>query len=245
MQSRLNPISKNKAVGIILLTLSVFGFLIIGHRLSYYVFEYDPQYSPIDYGKYNILSYFTVQSNFFCYVYLLFAALGTFGVKKAEKIGFNPTLQALITVYILVAGITYCAGIPLGMTPPSKWDTPAHSMSSFIQIYYHIIMPIAVMILWLFPFNNKKIEKNALWLSGIYPLVYSLFSIVRGAFSDPTYYPYPFYNPEFIRQTVSPDKNISLISAYAIMGVLLVFGISLFIGITAVIRTIHNKRIEN
>lgn len=245
MQSRLNPISKNKAVGIILLTLSVFGFLIIGHRLSYYVFEYDPQYSPVDYGKYNILSYFTVQSNFFCYVYLLFAALGIFGVKKAEKIGFNPTLQALITVYILVAGITYCAGIPLGMTPPSKWDTPAHSMSSFIQIYYHIIMPIAVMILWLFPFNNKKIEKNTLWLSGIYPLVYSIFSIVRGTFSDPTYYPYPFYNPDFIRQTVSPDKNISLISAYAIMGVLLVFGISLFIEITAIIRTIHNKRIEN
>lgn len=51
---KLNPVAKNKIVGAVLMVLSVFGFLIIAHRLSYYVFEYDAQYSPIDYGKYNI-----------------------------------------------------------------------------------------------------------------------------------------------------------------------------------------------
>lgn len=241
-EERLNPIAKNKIVGTILLVLSIFGFLIIAHRLSYYVFEYDPQYSPIDYGKFNILSYFTVQSNFFAYVYLLFAGLGMLGVKKAQKIGFNSTFGALVTVYVLIAGITYCAGIPMGMTPPFKWDSPTHSMSSFIQVYYHMIMPVVVLILWFFPFKNDKIGKNCLAISGIYPLIYSIFSMIRGAISDPSYYPYPFYNPEFIWTTFMKDKPINLVGAYAIIACLLVVGISLFVGITAIIALIHNKR---
>lgn len=245
MESRLNPSAKSKALGVLLLILSVFGFLIFAHRLSCYVYEYDPQYSPVDYGKYNILSYFTVQSNFFCYVYLLFASLGIFGCKRAQKIGFNPTFGALVTVYVLIAGITYCGGIPLGMTPPSKWDTAIHSMSSFIQIYYHMIMPVVVLILWFFPFNNKRIGKKCLALSGIYPLVYSIFSMIRGAYSDPQYYPYPFYNPEFIWGLFFGDKPINFPAAYGIISVMLVFGILLFVGVTAIIVSIHNKRIRN
>lgn len=244
LEQKLNPIAKNKVLGAILLCLSIFGFLIIAHRLSYYVYEYDPQYSPIDYGKYNILSYFTVQSNFFAYVYLLFAGLGMLGVKKAQKIGFNSTIGALVTVYVLVAGITYCAGIPMGMTPPFKWDNPTHSMSSFIQVYYHMIMPVVVLLLWLFPFVNDKIGKRCLVISGIYPLVYSIFSMVRGAISEPTYYPYPFYDPTFIWTTFMKDKPINLAGAYAIIMCLLVVGISLFVGITAIIALIHNKRIK-
>ena len=247
MKSTARPksVNQNKAVGIALLVLSIFGFLIIAHRLSYYVYEYDPQYSPIDYGKYNILSYFTVQSNFFAYIYFLFAGLGIMGVKKAQKIGFSEDLGVLVTTYIVIAGITYCAGIPMGLTPPSKWDTPAHSMSSFIQIYYHMIMPVVTVALWLFPLNCKKITGKTVLLSGVYPLVYSLFSIIRGAVSEPAYYPYPFYNPEFIWQTFAKDKPMSLAGAYGIMACLLVAGIALFIGITALFALIHNKRAES
>lgn len=236
--------NKSKIIGTVMLVLSIFGFLIIAHRLSYYVYEYDAQYSPIDYGKYNILSYFTVQSNFFAYVYMLFAGLGLMGVKRAQKIGFSEKIGVLVTTYVVIAGITYCAGIPMGLTPPSKWDTPAHSMSAFIQIYYHMIMPVASVLLWLVPLSKRKINKNAILLSGAYPLAYSIFSMVRGAVSDPTYYPYPFYNPEFIWQTVIKDKPINLVLAYGIILVLLVVGISLFIAFTAVFALIHNKIVD-
>lgn len=242
---KLNPIAKNKIIGAILMIFALFGFFVIIYRLSYYVYEYDAQYSPVDYGKYNILSYFTVQSNFFAYVYLLCASLSIFGVKKARKIGFNPAIGALVTVYILVAGITYCAGIPLGMTPPFKWDTPAHSMSSFIQVYYHMIMPPVALLLWFFPFTNSKIGRKCLICSGIYPLVYSVFSMVRGAYSDPTYYPYPFYNPNFIWELFFKDKPINLPLSYLIIMLMLAAGIAVFAGITAIIMMIHNKRIKN
>ncbi len=109
MKKNYSSISKNKAVGIVLMLLSLIGICFIITRLFYYVYEYDAQYSPIDYGQFNILSYFTIQSNFFIYLYFFFAAISIFGVKKAEKIAFNPTIAVLVTVYVLIAGITYCS----------------------------------------------------------------------------------------------------------------------------------------
>lgn len=237
-------ITENKILGVFLLIIAVFGFLIIAHRLSYYIYEYDPKYSPVDYGKYNILSYFTVQSNFFVYLYMFLAALGIFGVKKAGRIAFNPTLCLLLTTYIIVTGLVYCCGIPLGFTPPFKWDSPAHSMSSFIQVFYHMIVPPLMVIMWFFPFCDRKIKSASLKYVGIYPLIYSLFSIVRGAFSNPTYYPYPFYNPQFIWELVAKDKPINYLYAYLMMIPLLVVGIGLFIAIAAVLRLIRNKHLS-
>ncbi len=237
-------IAKNRAVGAFLIAFALLGFALIAHRLCHYIYEYDAQYSPVNYGKYNILSYFTVQSNFFAYVYFLCAGLGICGCEKAKKIGFNSCAGALVTVYVLVAGVTYCAGFPMKLTPPLKWDGAYHAMQSFIQVYYHMIMPPLALALWFFPFRNEKLGKKCVLLSGVYPFIYSVFSIIRGAFSDPEYYPYPFYNPAFVWQAVRGDESMNTAAAYGIIAVLLVFGISLFMGITALIVLIHNKRVK-
>ena len=244
-EKNLNPIAKNKFIGALLMIIGVFGVLVIIHRLSYYVFEYDPQFSPIDYGKYNILSYFTVQSNIFVCIYLICAALGIFGVEWARKFAFSPVTGLLVTTYIIVTGAVYCCGIPLGFTPPFKWDNPAHSMASFIQVFHHMIIPPFMVILWFFPFTDKKLSRKILPFVGIYPLVYSLFSIVRGAVSDPQFFAYPFYNPEFIRNLFCPDKELNLVGGYLLMIPLLVVGISLFIGVAALVKLIHTKRTKN
>ncbi len=234
-----------KAAGIVLLVLAAFGFAVFIYRLSYYVYEYDPQYSPVDYGKFNILSYFTVQSNFAAYVYFTFAGLGLLGVKKAQRIGFSPTFGALVTLYVLVAGITYCAGFPLGLTPPFHWDNAYRRMSAVIQIYYHMVMPVAVLALWAFPLSKKKLGAKCVLLSGVYPLVYSVFSMIRGRLTDPTYYPYPFYDPDFVWQTVMKEKPLNLFGAYALIGVLLVFGIALFMGLCLLLVRFHNRRVKD
>ena len=242
-KTNLKPIAKNKIVGVIFMIISVFGFLIIAHRLSYYVYEYDPQFSPVDYGKYNILSYFTVQSNFFVYVYLLIASLGIFGNKKAQKAAFNPLAGTLITTYIILTGLVYCCGIPLGFTPPFKWYDAPHAMSSFIQVFYHMIVPPFMVLIWFFPFTDRKIpHRKCLALVGIYPLVYSIFSIIRGAFSNPQYYPYPFYNPQFIWDLVFKDKPINLTAAYLMMIPLLIVGILLFVLMARLVILINDKR---
>lgn len=238
------PISKNKKFAIFLMIISIFGFLVIIHRLSYYVYEFDPKYSPIDYGKYNILCYFTVQSNIFVCFYLLFLSLAMLGVKKVQKFVFSKTLGTLITTYILLTGIIYCCGIPLGFTAPYKWDTPNHAMLSFIQIFHHMIIPPFMVILWLLPMTDKKVEYKKLWLAGIYPLAYSIFSIIRGAVSATNYYVYPFYNPQFLWDLFMGNREMSVIAGYILMLPVLVVGIGLFIGVAYLLAFIHNKRIK-
>ena len=233
-----------KAVGAALLLLAAFGFFVFVYRLCVYHYEYDPQYSPVDYGKFNILSYFTVQSNFACYVYFLFAGLALLGVKKAEKIGFSKVFGGLVTLYVLVAGITYTAGIPMGLTPPFKWDTAAHGFSSFIQIYYHMIIPPAALLYWLFPATEKETPRRVLPLSAVYPLVYSVFSILRGRFGAMRYVPYPFYDPAFLWGLVNKSDPVNEPVAYLMMAGLLVFGIGLFVALMAILRALGNRRVR-
>lgn len=220
----------------------IFGSLVIIHRLSYYVYEYDPQFSPVDHGKFNILSFFTVQSNIFVCIYLLIIFLALMGVKKLEKIAFNEYLGTLITTYILLTGLIYCCGIPLGFTPPYTWDTPNHAMLSFIQVFHHMIVPPLMVILWLCPMTGKKVKYKSLWIAGIYPLLYSLFSIIRGAVTG--YYVYPFYNVQFIWDLFFKGKEMSPFSGYLLMLPVLALGIGLFIGVAVLLAFLHNKFVE-
>ena len=235
---------RNKIFGTFLFIIGLFGVLVIIHRLSYYVYEYDPEFSPIDYGRFNILSFFTVQSNILVCFYLITSALAVFGVKKAQKIAFCPTFGAMVTTYIIVTGAVYCCGIPLGFTPPFTWDNPTHSMLSFIQVFHHMIVPPLMVILWFFPATDNRISHKKLPYFGIYPFVYSLFSIVRGAVSNPTFYPYPFCRPDFIISMISPDKPVNDIIGYLLMIPLLIVGIGLFIGVARLVILINDKRVD-
>ena len=237
-------ITRSKGVGALLFVMALIGFATVIYRIAGYQFEYNAQFTPVDYGRFNVLTYFTIQSNTAACCYFMLIALANFGVKKFEKIAYNSTLGVFITLYVLVAGITYNAGFPLKMTQPWTFDTFYHAFISFLQIYFHIVMPIAVIFLLIFPLGFERVSKKAVILSGIYPLVYSIVSMVRGPLVDPVYYPYPFYNPEFIWNTFMKDKPFSAVGAYGIIAVLLVFGISLFIIICAIIALIHNKRIK-
>lgn len=240
----IKPIYKNKKFGAALLLFSLFCFAVIIHRLSHYVYEFDPEFSPVDYGQFNILSFFTVQSNILVAFYLLLTSLAVFGNEKAQKIAFNPTFGSFVTTYILVTGAVYCCGIPLGFTPPFKWYDPHHFMLSFIQVLHHMIIPPLMLILWLIPPTDKKVNKKKIWAVGIYPLVYSAFSIIRGAVSDPEFYAYPFYKPNFLWDMLLSGKPINLALAYVMMIPELLIGISLFIIICEILSLIRNRMVE-
>ncbi len=237
-------LAKNKVFGTFLMILGVFGFLIIIHRLSCYVFEYDEKFSPVDYGKFNILSFFTIQSNVFVYVYLICVGLASFGVKGAKKVAYNPLVSAMATTYILVTGLVYTAGIPMGFTPPFKWHDSYHAMSSFIQIYFHMIIPPIMLILWFFPFTNRKIKHKTVWFFAIYPFVYSLFSIIRGGVGRMHFYPYPFYRPEFIWSIFSKSDVVNYPLAYFLMFLVLVLGMLLFVAIGRLLILVNDKTVD-
>lgn len=243
--ARVSKLYKNKAFGAFMLIIGIFGILIILHRLSYYVYEFDAEYYPVDYGRFNVLSFFTVQSNIFTSVYLIVKAAAVFGSGRARKFAFDPTVTLFVTTYILLTGIVYCSGIALGMTPPFKWDNPNHFMLSFIQVFHHMIIPPLMLILFLFPASDRAVKKRSVILSGIYPLVYSLFSIARGALGKMHFYPYPFYRPEFFYEMIFKGREMNTAAAYILMIPALAAGVGIFIGVAALLRLVYNKRIKS
>jgi len=236
-------IRKNKPIGVLLILIALFGFALIVYRIASYSYEYDAQYYPVDYGRLNFLFYFTVQSNILGYLYFLFAGMAMLGVKKAERIGFNGTFSTLVTLYVVIAGAVYCAGLPFAFAPPFTFDTVAHTMTVVMQIFYHMFMPLAVIILYLFPFGKEKQGRNTILLSAVYPICYSVLSMIRGRLTNPSYYPYPFYNPDFVWSTLMKDKPINLFAAYTIICLaILILGGGLFMGICAKFVYIRNRR---
>ena len=233
--------SRNKPAGIALMIIAVFAAMVIFHRMGCYLYEYDPQFAPYDYGRFNFFSFFTVQSNIFVCIYLFIISLSYLGIKSADKAAYNPVLTVLVTTYIIITGAVYCAGIPLGFTPPFVWKDPVHSMSSFIQIFHHMIIPPLMIILLIFRKNSAKFKYKYLPFTGIYPFVYSVFSIIRGAVSDPPFYAYPFYNPEFVYGLFFKSGEAGL-KGYFLMIPLLILGISLFILTSAAVAVIYNKK---
>lgn len=240
MQAQKSRLAKNKLFGVAAVIFGVFGFLIIIHRLSHYIFEYDAEFSPVDYGRFNILSFFTIQSNVFVYVYLIAAGLAALGVKRAEKIAHEPLVGAMATTYILVTGVVYTAGIPMGFTPPFEWYDAYHAMNSFIQVYFHMIIPPVMLILWFFPFADKQVKHSYVWYFAIYPLVYSVFSIMRGALGEMHFYPYPFYRPEFIWSLFS-SSPVNYAAAYVLMALVLAVGLMLFVAIGRLMILVNDK----
>ena len=241
MQIPLSKLAKSKVFAVAAMLLGVFGFLVIIHRLSHYVYEYDAEFSPVDYGAFNILSFFTIQSNVFVYVYLIAAGLAAFGVRWAGRVAHQPLVGAMATTYILVTGVVYTAGIPMGFTPPFEWHDSYHAMNSFIQVYFHMIVPPVMVVLWFFPLSDRQVKPSYSWYFAVYPLVYSVFSIVRGAVGAMHFYPYPFYRPEFIWSLFS-SSEVSLAGAYILMAIVLAAGLMLFVAIGRLMIFINRKR---
>jgi hypothetical protein len=118
-------------------------------------------------------------------------------------------------------------------------------MLGTVQVFHHMIMPPFMLILFLIPPANEKIPKRKIPIVGIYPLIYSIFSIIRGAFSNPEFYPYPFYRPEFFWNMFFKGREMSLGSAYLLMVPMLIMGISVFLLLALILTAVHNAICKN
>lgn len=244
MNTKVNKPYESKAFAVLLMLIGLIDLSSIIYKFTAYRFEYDPVFAPVDYGRIKYIMYFTVESNFLVSVYLILLALTIFGVKRLSKFTFSPTVSCFITTYIIITGLVYCSGIFLGMTEPSKWDTFYHFVSSGNQILHHMIVPPFMVLLYLFPPTNDSFPKKRVWLVGIYPLIYSLFSIIRGAVTRLHFYPYPFYRPDFYTDLFFGGKEVSITALYLSMLPVLIVGIMIFILLARLLLFIKDRQIK-
>ena len=160
------------AIGIIaLVSVSIQFYLMIENRVS-----------SIPETIIRFFSFFTIVTNLIVGVYF---TLLYFNYKKNSTSLFQkPEILTAITVYITIVGLVYQFALR------HLWEP--EGLQKIIDESLHSIIPLLVIVYWYFYENKKSIQYKSCiqWL--IYPMMYLVYILIRGAFSN--FYPYPFVN---------------------------------------------------
>ena len=131
----------------------------------------------------NFFSFFTIQSNLVAALLLVVVGAYVLLGKSGRTVAY---LRGALTLYMTMTGIIYVL-LLAGYEQALQTTIPA------VNIILHYIMPVVILADWLvFPSEKKLSFRIALvWLA--YPLLYLVYSLIRGSITD--WYPYPFINP--------------------------------------------------
>jgi hypothetical protein len=165
----------------------------------------------------NFFSFFTIQSNLIAVAVFL---IGAARVRRPASSGWDLVRGASV-LYMTVTLVVFAlllAGTDVDVTLP------------WVDTVVHRIMPIAVIVDWLIdpPTERIAFRSSLVWLA--YPLLWTGFTLVRGAFTG--WYPYPFLDPA--------NGGYGTVAAYIVA--ILVFGMALSAVIAWVGNTLGSRR---
>jgi hypothetical protein len=128
----------------------------------------------------RFISFFTILTNII--VAVCFTLLAIKSASFRGNFFSKPQTQAAIAVYIFVVGLTYNI-ILRGIWQPQ-------GLQRVVDESLHVIVPLYYVLYWFIfsPKNNLQWKNVFPWL--IYPFLYLVYTLIRGAFVH--YYPYPF-----------------------------------------------------
>ncbi|MET4781168.1 Pr6Pr family membrane protein [Glaciihabitans sp. UYNi722] len=130
-------------------------------------------------NPFNFFGYFTIQSNILFIVVCLIAAVA--GRRQSRGLALA---RASATTYIVTVGIVYntlLAGLEGGIS--LEWANTV----------LHVALPIYAAIDWVFFGDRTAVPWKRFWIVLIYPLVWLIVVLIRGATDG--WVPYPFLNP--------------------------------------------------
>ncbi|WP_102191783.1 Pr6Pr family membrane protein [Microbacterium aurantiacum] len=133
-------------------------------------------------NPFNFFGYFTMQSNIITAVVLLLAAVATLAGRSQ-----TPGLvlaRACATTYIVVVGIVYntlLTGLEGGIS--LEWA----------NWVLHVAFPVYAAVDWVFFGDRAPLPWKQLWVALIYPAVWLVVILIRGATDG--WVPYPFLDP--------------------------------------------------
>jgi len=134
------------------------------------------------YSIVNFFSYFTNMSNIFAAIVLLIGAFSL--ITHREPTMTDDIIRGTSVVCMAIVGIVFSILLR---------DEDVGTLLPWVNIVVHYLMPVVIVLDWLYqpPKTKLALKQTGYWL--IVPLVYSVYSIVRGAIVG--WYPYPFFNP--------------------------------------------------
>lgn len=128
----------------------------------------------------NFFSFFTVLSNLFAAIFLIYFGFTDSFSRRAQVI------RGAVTLYMLMTGVIFAvllAGLDNVRLTAVPWN----------NLVLHYIMPIVVVGDWFIHPPKKSLPTKAVAAWIVFPILYVVYTLVRGALVS--WYPYPFLNP--------------------------------------------------
>lgn len=130
----------------------------------------------------NYFSYFTNLSNIFVSVVFVISAL--YLIKHRQPSVLDDIVRGASVLYMAITGVVY--GLLLS-------DIDVGGLLPWVNVQLHYIMPLVVILDWLYQpqLSKLRLKQTLLWL--IFPFVFLVYSLIRGAVIG--WYAYPFLDP--------------------------------------------------
>ena len=169
----------------------------------------------------RFFSFFTIQTN------ILVAVCFTFlWLKPKSKWGLffsKPKNTTAITLYITIVGLVYNAILRFLWAPTGS--------QKVVDELLHLVIPILVLLYWILFVPKKTLEFKDIFPWLIFPALYLVYTLIRGAFFS--FYPYPFID------VILLGYNKVLINSFFMLLAFLFFG-TLFISIGKIKKANRN-----
>ena len=141
----------------------------------------------------HFFSFFTIDSNILSAVVLLIGAYFLLFRKGDDPQWYN-LVRAATATYMITTGVVYnllLRGIELPQGSTLGWSNEI----------LHVIACLWLLIDWVLAPGRTPIASSQLWKVLVFPLVWCIYTLVRGplvadtVYGNPFWYPYPFLNP--------------------------------------------------
>ena len=197
-------------------TAQMLGFLMIAFSvIGRYILSVTSLPSPIGETAMevigNISSFLTIWTNILAGLY--FFILVFFEKSKAAVFIRKPIIEKGILVYILFIGIAFHLLLSATYHPVG--------MAKVLNIFLHYLNPVYFLAYALFYTKPGGIRhsQSPYWM--IYPLVFGVYTFIRGEITD--FYPYPFVNADILGYFAAIKNMLGVTTGFFLFGNILIF----------------------
>ncbi len=167
----------------------------------------------------NFFSYFTNLSNIFAAIVFIIGAV--YLIQRREPTVTDDLIRGASVVAMAIVGIVFSILLQ---------DTDLGLLAPWVNAIVHYIMPIVVVADWLYQpaKSTLRFQQLGYWL--IYPLVYLVYSLIRGAIVG--FYAYPFLDPRAGLHTAGSYGAVALYCVAIFVAFLVVGAVLIWLGNT-------------
>ena len=170
----------------------------------------------------RFFSYFTILTNLLILVSSVMLVAG--GTGKWTMFFERASTRTAIAVYISVVGVIYNTILA------SQWNP--QGLQLLVDQVLHTIIPILYVIYWLIYVRSYRLEWRQVLPWTIYPLLYCVYTLLRGPIAG--FYPYPFMNVDQLGYTQVFINVAGVIVAF-------IFISAIFVAATRIIRPTKSR----